>query len=101
METEERGTLKDGEPHPASFSALQFIKALDFKELCQWQESLSSCAIEGNRTAEVCSETLRRLLEKEPVSDRYLLGLAWMIFRKNIDKPEADLKKNFRKLYGD
>lgn len=42
-------------------------------------ESFSSCAIEGNRFAEVCGETLRRVMQREPVSDRYVLGLAWAI----------------------
>ena len=49
----------------------------DSSDLAGWQEAFSSCAIEGNRLAEVCSETLRRLLIGEPVSDRYVLGLAW------------------------
>jgi hypothetical protein len=42
-------------------------------------ESFSSCAIDGNRFAEVCGETLRRVMSGEPVSDRYILGLAWAI----------------------
>ena len=33
-------------------------------------------------------------MDKEPVSDRYLLGLAWMIFRKDIGTKEPDPKKN-------
>jgi hypothetical protein len=40
-------------------------------------ESYSSCAIEGNRLAEICAETLDRLIHGQPVSDRYILGLAW------------------------
>lgn len=42
-------------------------------------ESFASCGIENNRLAEVCGETLRRVLAQEPVSDRYLLGLVWTI----------------------
>lgn len=73
----ERGTLDLTEPHPASFNALEWIQTLPLDELLKWQSAFASCAIEGNRLAEVCSETLRRLLDQEPVSDRYLLGLAW------------------------
>ena len=51
-------------------------------------EAFSSCAIEGNRLAEICSETLDRLLKSEPVSDRYLLGLAWAM-RSVIDDYHA------------
>ena len=90
--TEKKGTLKEGEAHPSSYSALEFIKAMPFEELCKWRESLASCAIEGNRSAEVCHATLERLLENQPVSDRYLLGLAWMIFRKNLKKGDDNKK---------
>ena len=74
-----RGELKQGEPHPAAKKALEYISSLGFKELMMYLESFSSCAIEGNRLAEICSETLHRLLHKLPVSDRYLLGLAWTL----------------------
>jgi hypothetical protein len=58
-------------------------------ELLALQESLASCALEGNRLAEICGETLRRLLAHEPVSDRYLLGLAWYV-RDYMDDKEQD-----------
>ena len=44
-----------------------------------WLESLSSCAIENNRLAEILAETLHRVMTGEKVSDRYLLGLAWFL----------------------
>ena len=69
--------LQQNEPHPAAYLALEWVKAIPLNELMSWQESFSSCAIEGNRVGEICSETLRRLLNNEPVSDRYLLGLSW------------------------
>ena len=40
------------------------------------KEAMASCALSGNRTAEICLGTLNRLLNNEPVSDRYLMGLA-------------------------
>lgn len=49
-----------------------------------WQESFSSCAIDGNRLAEVCSETISRLINNQPVSDRYLLGLAWAMYHPKV-----------------
>ena len=78
----DRGTIKEGEHHPAADMAVEKIRSLSGADLAMWQESFASCAIEGNRLAEICSETLRRLLVGEPVSDRYLLGLAWAIFFK-------------------
>lgn len=71
--------LNLGEPHPAAFSAKEWILKQDKQWLCLMLESFSSCAIESNRLAEICAETLRRLLHGEPVSDRYLLGLAWSL----------------------
>jgi len=73
----ERGELEPGKPHPSAFHARQWIAEQSYENLCIAQEAYSSCAIEGNPLAEVCSETLRRLMNGEPVSDRYVLGLAW------------------------
>ena len=72
-----RGTLNEGEYHPAADSAKEFLASLGLDDLAMWQESFSSCAIEGNRLAEICSETLHRFMTGQPVSDRYLLGLVW------------------------
>lgn len=53
----------------------------------EYYDAFASCAIEGNRTAEICHETMRRLLNGEPVSDRYALGLMWTLrdMRKTKD----------------
>lgn len=77
MDQEDRGILNPGEPHPAAEDAMRYLANLDQQNLATLQAALSSCAIEGNRLAEVCSETLSRLQKGQPVSDRYLLGLAW------------------------
>lgn len=81
-----RGTLKEKEYHPAADSAMTYIKSLGVEQLSMCMESFSSCAIEGNRLAEVCSETLHRVMTGESVSDRYLLGLAWTIKRMEDKK---------------
>ena len=73
------GTLELGEAHPCAYSAHTYINSLGAAKLMVMQESFASCAIEGNRFAEVCGETLHRLMTGEPVSDRYLLGLAWAL----------------------
>ena len=75
----ERGTLGPSEAHPVAQSALIYVSSVPLAVLLEWQEAFASCAIEGNRLAEICGETLRRLLHGEPVSDRYLLGLAWAL----------------------
>ncbi len=77
--SDNRGTLKQSEPHPAARSAFNYIRGLSLDEYAVLSESFASTAIEGNRLGEICSETLERLSKGEPVSDRYLLGLAWAI----------------------
>lgn len=80
------GTLTVSEYHPAADDAVRWIRSRPAEQLVTWQESFCSCAIEGNRLAEICAETLRRVLAGEPVSDRYVLGLAWAMsaeHRKN------------------
>ncbi len=80
-------SLKEGEPHPVAYGAKQWISdylvgklpnhsAINVEMLV---ESLASTALSGNKTAEICLSTLQRLLNGEPVSDRYVLGLAWLL----------------------
>lgn len=112
-------TLGADEPHPAAYKAREWIAKLSFSDLMIWKESLASCAIEDNRMAEVCLETLNRLLEGKPVSDRYVLGLAWVMKTgmkekdnnvtgkqrrkynskyRDIDWPKVDWNKSSREL---
>lgn len=84
----DRGTLQQGEKHPVSESAYVYLCTLTPHELAIWQESFSSCAIEGNRMADILSETLRRFMFNEPVSDRYIMGLAFFILRHKLLEQE-------------
>lgn len=86
--------LKEGEPHPSAEIARQWILEYSRRNhvdaLFKLMEALYSSGLSGNRTAQVCAETLRRLLHAEPVSDRYLLGLAWFI--RDMEEFEAKEK---------
>jgi len=77
------GALKDGEPHPAAHDAkdwiLGYVRRNASEEVFRPPESFASVGLSGSRLAECCGETLRRLMNGEPVSDRYLLGLAWTL----------------------
>ena len=75
----DRSTLAPTEWHPCASFAMDFIRTFSMKELMIQREALASCAIEGNRMAEVCLGTLNRLIAHQPVSDRYLLDLAWYL----------------------
>ena len=78
------GTLGQTEPHPSTESAVNFVGDIGMERLHRYLEAYASTAIEGNRLGAICSETLRRLLAQEPVSDRYLLGLAWSL--RNLEE---------------
>lgn len=76
------GTLGPVEHHPAADAAMAWCKNWLIEhplEVPLLIERFASNAIEGNRLAEICHETLNRLLNGEPVSDRYLLGLTWTL----------------------
>lgn len=75
----DRGTLKNGEFHPSASIALAYMQSLSLEDIAKWQDAFSSCAIENNRFGEICGETMRRFRLGEPISDRYLLGLAFAI----------------------
>jgi hypothetical protein len=87
----DRGTLEEGEFHPAASDAWKWLCSNSYIELTSWLGAFSSCAIEGNRLAEICAETLNRFLNKEPVSDRYLLGLVYTM-RHAEDKIKKGLE---------
>ena len=74
-------TLKEGEPHPTAYDAQQWVAKYlaDPTTLYRVKECLASCALADNRGADVMLSTLNRLLNSEPVSDRYILGLAWFL----------------------
>lgn len=74
------GVLLTNEAHPAAHIALDWIKSnFTMEELLVWEEAFASTALSGDRMADICGETLRRLVKNEGVSDRYLLGLAWVM----------------------
>ena len=88
-----RGELAPAEPHPAAYEAKSWIAKQPPEELYKWREAFSSCAIEGNRLGEICAETLTRLLSSQPVSDRYLLGLAWTMRSGNWPNDQAEARR--------
>ena len=71
-----KGELELNEPHPMAKKALAYVIANITPVMI---ESLASTALSGNRSADVCYQTWRRLESHQPVSDRYILGLAWLI----------------------
>lgn len=78
----EAGTLSPSEYHPAADMAMGWLKGYMVEHPIEYlvsKEALASNALSGNRLAEVCTGTIQRLAAGEPVSDRYLLGLAWVM----------------------
>jgi hypothetical protein len=83
-----RDSLRPTEPHPAAEIAREYL-VKHLKDDAVLREALASCAIEGNRMAEVCLGTLKRISALEPVSDRYLMGLAWFTYSLNKEKDKC------------
>lgn len=71
--------LDGHEHHPAADLALEWIRNVSVMDLTLWQETFTEGANQGDRLAEACANTLDRMLSGEPVSDRDLLGLAWVM----------------------
>lgn len=89
-EGQELGTLGEKEHHPAAYDALIYVQQLPLAKFVLYQEVFASCSLSGNRLAEICSGTLRRIAEGKGVGERYILGLAWEI--KKME--DSDEKKN-------
>ncbi len=75
-------TLEPGEPHPAAHSAFKYVKTQITPIMI---ESIASAALSGSRSAEICHGTLERIRNGDPVSDRYVLGLAWMLLEIEME----------------
>lgn len=84
----DRTTLAVNEPHPSVKIARALLqkKVTEGLDLLVWREAFASCAIEGNRSAEVCLGTVNRLLNNEPISDRYFMGLVLAIIGQDLLK---------------
>jgi hypothetical protein len=81
-----RYSLAEGEPHPSIIIAkkiFQYYQQNGF-DFATYRGALSSCAIEGNRTAEILLGTLNRLEANEPVSDRYFMGFVLALLNREL-----------------
>lgn len=79
---QERGTIADGEYHPAADAAMRWFKRYVNErpqEYLMARTSIEMAAGEGNKLADIALATIRRLQASAPVSDRYLLGLCWLL----------------------
>ncbi len=100
-------TLEEGEVHPSAHTAYVWFNRMvveDPVRYMQIRESLASTAIDGNRLAALCTSTLDRLENNQPVSDRYMLGLCWflrdMIERKPYEPQEHRAKEDRKSKKG-
>lgn len=85
---EDKGTLNDWEVHPSCVSAYRWLNELVVADPMRYtllKGAIASNAMTGNRMAQICYGTMKRIDEEKPVSDRYLLGLCWFL-RELVDK---------------
>lgn len=79
--------LKLKEPHPGGYIAKEWLSE-NIGKMPHLEESLASSALAGNRMANVCLGTLKRIKNGEIISDRYMMGLAWCVF--SLIKTQAE-----------
>jgi hypothetical protein len=97
------GEIRAEEFHPAARSAYRWLKGFMVSnnlDYVLYRTALSIAAESGNRQAQICMGTIRRLQRGEPVSDRYLLGLVWSILViHNHDALEAIADRRVDRAY--
>lgn len=74
--------IQADEHHPAANSAYRWLKGFmvtNSEDYAKYRLAIEMAAQVGNRQAQICWGTIQRLKFGEPVSDRYLMGLAWTI----------------------
>ena len=82
--------LKPGEMHGGAYIARRYLASIPFERWAIVQEALASSALAGNELADICLGTIKRMETKQPVSDRYLMGLAWVLWgMENENDTEA------------
>lgn len=67
------------EVHPAALSAAAYLQSLGQMKLLEYKQALSLFGGQGDAVGLKLSETMAKLIELSPVSDRDLLALAWVI----------------------
>ena len=86
--------LCKGEPHPIVWDIVKFFDELPDSVYKLVRERFSVEAEKGNRVYSLLMVTLGKVLEREALSDRDLMSLAWAIKRfletgKLIDYPKG------------
>lgn len=71
--------LGEGEFHPVSTEALNYIKRKKRCELVAWLEAFNSSALSGDISAMHCGQTLDLIMRGEGVGERYVLALAFVM----------------------
>lgn len=69
-------SLREGESHGAAVKALKWYKKLPAPFIVRAFNHFSG---EPDLTSQICLETIKRLETGKTVSDRYMLGLCWLL----------------------
>lgn len=87
----EEYSLSESETHPAAEMAMEWFR--DYQANCteQWlaaRGGIVTAAASGDSPARIMLSTIARLENGDPVSDRYLLGLCWVLRDSLLRIPE-------------
>jgi hypothetical protein len=87
--TPEHDTTTTGpQHHPAAEHLIAFMHRQHPDHMSILQESLDECAAEGDPIAAAFGSTLRNMATEQPVCDRDLFALAWMISTMQSPLPD-------------
>lgn len=67
--------------HPALSSAIDYVAKRGMPDLLTFREACASTAIEGNELGAVLADTINRILNREPVGERFIFALAFELMR--------------------
>ncbi len=88
--------LEEGEAHPTSLPAEEFINSIPIGVLQKLLIELEEKAKEGNKIAQVNTFALKKFINKDKLTDRYIMGLAWTLLTM-ITEIEQNRSKNNKK----
>lgn len=95
--------IRSDEFHPAARSAYRWLKGFmvtNPEDYSRTKLALEIAAEDGNRQAQICMGTINRLKFGQPVSDRYLMGLAWTVLHiHNHEAMEAIAGRRIDQAY--
>jgi hypothetical protein len=86
--------LEEGESHPASLSALKYLRGIQEEQPELWKLFKKAVAGGDSRLYQVLAATIERFQSGDFMSDRELLGLAFIILYSVVKLKQREVDEN-------